>query len=352
MDGIHVHVAPVSLTTRHPFRIARQGTGEFQNVLIALRWRGHVGYGEAASSTYYGETQATVEAALRALAPILARADATPFALESLTSECRARLRRNPAAHAAIDGALHDLLGRALGAPVRDVFGLRGLPLPETSITIGIDTPDVMAQKVREAAAWSTLKIKMGFTGDIEVVQEIRRLTQQRLRVDANCGWTPREAVEKSRALADLGVELIEQPVPPENIDGLRFVRERGALPVFADESVETASDIPRLAGAVDGVNLKLAKCGGLAEMRRAIHVARAHGLRVMIGCMIETAVGVTTAAQLAALVDVVDLDGSALLAHDPMRGMRVDRGAIALPDEPGLGVAPVDADVAAALGS
>lgn len=350
VDGITLRAVPVSLTTRHPFRIARQGTGEFQNVLVALRWRDHVGYGEAASSTYYGETQATVLAALAAMEPILAARDASPFALERLTNECAARLRRNPAAHAAIDGALHDLLGHAVGSPVRDLLGLRGLALPETSLTIGIDAPEVMAQKVREAAGWGTLKIKLGFPGDVEVVQEIRRLTTQRLRADANCGWSVRDAITRTRALADLGVEMIEQPVPPEDRDGLRYVRRRSALPIYADESVETAADVPRLAGAVDGVNLKLAKCGGLVEMRRAIHTARAHGMGVMIGCMIETAVGVTTAAQLAPLVDLVDLDGSALLARDPMRGMTVDHGTMTLPETPGLGCAPEDPAIATAL--
>lgn len=349
-SGITLRALPLALQTRHPFRIARGGNGEFQTVLVALGWRGLTGYGEAASSTYFGENTGTVLAALRVYARELAVADASPFALDALLDRCRARLRHNPAARAAVDLALHDLLGKALGAPLTDVWGLRGLPLPQTSLTIAIDTPEIMVAKVREAAGWGALKIKVGFAGDVEVVQEIRRLTNQTLHVDANEGWSPREAVTRGRAMAALGVDMIEQPVPAADLDGLQFVRERVEVPVYADEACETSDDLPRLAGRVDGINIKLAKCGGLREMRRMIHTARALELRVMFGCMVETSVGVTAAAQLASQADVLDLDGSTLLARDPMRGMDVDRGVIALRDAPGLGVAPRDRAVAKAL--
>jgi L-alanine-DL-glutamate epimerase-like enolase superfamily enzyme len=348
--GIALTAVPLRLETRHPFRISRGGTGEFQSVLVALHWNGLTGYGEAASSTYFGETTGTVLAALDAYRPLLAESTASPFQLERLLTDCTTRLRRNPAAHAAVDAALHDLLGKALDAPVRSLLGLQGLDHPFTSLTIGIDTPEIMARKVKEAAGWKALKIKVGFPGDVEVVQEIRHITQQTLRVDANAAWTPREAVTRARALAQLGVEMIEQPVAPEDVAGLRFVRERVDVPIYADESVETAADLPRLQGAVDGVNIKLAKCGGVREMLRMIHTARSLGLRVMLGCMIETSVGVTAAAQLACLADVLDLDGSSLLARDPTHGMEVDRGTITLPDAPGLGVTPLDRDLARAL--
>ena len=348
--GITLRAVALTLETRHPFRIARGGSSEFQTVLIALGWRGMTGYGEAASSTYVGENTGTVWAALRTLAQVLKAPGATPFAAERLLDECHARLRHNPAARAAVDMALHDLLGKALDAPVTDLWGLRGLPLPPTSLTIAIDAPEVMVAKVREAAGWGTLKIKVGFPGDVEVVQDIRRLTDQTLHVDANEGWTVREAVTRGRQLAALGVDMIEQPVPAADLEGLRFVRDHVGVPVFADEACVTSADLPRLAGVVDGINIKLAKCGGLREMRRMIDTARALQLRVMFGCMVETSVGVTAAAQLGSQADVLDLDGSTLLARDPMRGMTVECGVITLSEAPGLGVGPRDRAVGKAL--
>jgi L-alanine-DL-glutamate epimerase-like enolase superfamily enzyme len=244
-------------------------------------------------------------------------------------------------AEAAVDMALHDLAGHRLGVPLYELFGLDRSQAPQTSFTIGMDAPDVVARKVREAAAYPILKVKMGSADDREVLTAVRDTTDRPVRVDANEGWTPAEAVERLRWLARMGVEFVEQPLPADQIDQTRALRRQSPLPFYADESVHRAEDIPRLAGAFDGINIKLMKCGGLAEARRMIAVARAHGLKVMLGCMIESSVAITAAAHISPLVDTADLDGNLLLDHDPFSGATVADGRIVLPDLPGLGVRP-----------
>jgi L-alanine-DL-glutamate epimerase-like enolase superfamily enzyme len=235
--------------------------------------------------------------------------------------------------------ALHDLAGRRLGVPLYELLGLDGSRTPQTSFTIGLDTPEVVARKVKEAAAYPVLKVKMGSADDREVLAAVRDSTDRPIRVDANEGWTPAEALERLDWLARLRVEFVEQPLPAGQLEETRALRRRSPLPFFADESVHRAEDIPRLAGAFDGINIKLMKCGGLAEAMRMIAVARAHGMRVMLGCMIESSLAITAAAHLSPLVDTADLDGNLLLEDDPFTGASVVDGRIVLPDGPGLGV-------------
>jgi L-alanine-DL-glutamate epimerase-like enolase superfamily enzyme len=231
-------------------------------------------------------------------------------------------------------------MGKKLGVPVYALLGLDPSRSPWTSFTIGLDEPAVIRAKLREAAEYPILKIKVGTERDEEVLSIVRdEAPDVRLRVDANTAWRPRQAVERIEALEKFEIEFVEQPVAAHDIDGLRFVRERSPLPIIADESCMTSSDIPRLAGAVDGINIKLAKCGGIAEALRVIHTARAHNLQIMLGCMVETSLGIAAAAQLAPLVDYTDLDGAALLADDPFSGISIARGRIHLSAEPGLGV-------------
>jgi L-alanine-DL-glutamate epimerase-like enolase superfamily enzyme len=244
-------------------------------------------------------------------------------------------------AEAAVDMALHDLAGQRLGAPLYEVLGIDPRRAPETSFTIGMDTPEVVAAKVKEASAYSILKVKMGSDDDRAMLQAVRDTTQQRLRVDANEGWTPADALERLEWLKALGVELVEQPLPAAMIAETRELRRKSPLPFYADESVHRAKDIPALAGAFDGINIKLMKCGGIAEALDMIAVARAHGLKVMLGCMIESSVAITAAAHVSPLVDTADLDGNLLLDHDPFLGATVKDGRIVLPDGPGLGVRP-----------
>jgi L-alanine-DL-glutamate epimerase-like enolase superfamily enzyme len=240
-----------------------------------------------------------------------------------------------------VSAALHDMAGKRLGVPVWKLWGLDPAASPLTSFTIGI-APDeaTLRQRVADAAQYPVLKIKLGSRWDERIVRVVRELAPDKvLRVDANAAWTPKSALRMIPVLQDLGVEFVEQPLPPHDIEGLRFVRERSALPIIADESCLVAADIPRLAGAVDGINIKLAKCGGLREALKMIATARAHDMMVMAGCMIESSLGITAAAHFAPLLDCADFDGAALVSNDPYVGATIDGGIIRLPDGPGLGV-------------
>jgi L-alanine-DL-glutamate epimerase-like enolase superfamily enzyme len=234
---------------------------------------------------------------------------------------------------------VHDLIGKKLGVPLHAFFGLSTARAPRTSFTIGIDDVRVMMQKVGEAAEYPVLKVKVGTDKDEQVMDAIRSVTEKTLRVDANCAWSPREAVRKIATLEKFNIEFVEQPIPPGDVAGMRFVRENVSLPIIADESVKTSVDVEPLAGAVDGINIKLMKCGGLREALKMVHVARSLGMKVMLGCMVESSVGITAAAHVSPAVDYADLDGNLLLAEDPFEGVLVKEGRIVLPDGPGLGV-------------
>jgi L-alanine-DL-glutamate epimerase-like enolase superfamily enzyme len=223
--------------------------------------------------------------------------------------------------------------------PLFEMLGLDPARTPQTSFTIGLDTPEVVVRKVREAAAYPILKVKMGAPNDREVLSAVRDTTDRAIRVDANEGWTSEDALERLDWLAGLGVEFVEQPLPADRIEETRALRRRSPLPFYADESVHRAADIPRLAGAFDGINIKLMKCGGIAEALRMVAVARAHGMKVMLGCMIESSLAITAAAHLSPLVDTADLDGNLLIDGDPFLGATVTNGRIELPRTPGLGV-------------
>ena len=321
----------------HPFKIARRAVDEFRQV-ISVEIDG--GLGETAPARFYGEAIETVQAAFDILDTGL---DGNLDAIESIMSELESVLGRNYAAKSAIDMALHDRLGKKLGVPLYRLWGLDPKATPLTTFTIGIDEPELMQQKAREAEAYPLLKVKLGTDRDLELIRALREVTDKPIYVDANTAWTPKEAVRKIRELAPYGVELIEQPTRPDDLEGLKFVRDHSELPIFADESVKRAADIPSLVGCVDGINIKLVKCGGLLEAMRIIHIARAHGLQVMIGCMIESSLGITAAAHLTPLVDYADLDGHLLVANDPYCGVTLEAGKLILPDLPGIGVVSVE---------
>jgi L-alanine-DL-glutamate epimerase-like enolase superfamily enzyme len=330
------------LRTKHRFTIARAGHAERCAVWARLTDAdGLSGWGEADPSPYYGETADTVCAALEAYRSVLEVAR-DPFAVQEIEAACLHDLGGSASARAAIVSALYDLMGKRLAAPVHRLLGLDPSRSPSTSFTIGIDEPDVVRQKVREAVGdeFPILKVKVGTDQDEEILSIVREEAPDvRLRVDANTAWNPKGAVARIEALESFDLEFVEQPVASHDIDGLRFVRERAPIPIIADESCVRATDIPRLVGAVDGINIKLAKCGGISEALRMIHTARSHGLSVMLGCMVETSLGIAAAAQLAPLVDYADLDGAALLADDPFTGISIARGRLHLSAEPGLGV-------------
>lgn len=344
---LHLSAEPVIVHTRHPFVIARGGSSEWRTVTVRVRDDAHgdEGWGEAAPSRFYGETAETVLAVLPRLQQAIADLDA--WSLEEAEARMHAAVRHNGAAKTGLSAALHDLVAKRLGVPLWKLWGLDPARAPRSSFTIAIPPDDAtLRARVREAAEYPILKVKLGspdgLARDRAILAAVREAAPDAiLRVDANAAWTAKQALAMTDALLAAGVEFLEQPLPPHDLDGLRFVRERSPLPIVADESCVMAHDVARLAGVVDGVNLKLAKCGGLREALRIVAAARAHGMRVMAGCMIETSLGITAAAHLAPLLDYVDLDGAALLADDPYVGATITGGVVRLPDAPGLGVEP-----------
>lgn len=337
---MQLHAEIVTVHTRHPFIIARGGQSEYRVVWVRLvDTDGAEGWGEAAPSKFYGETADTVMVALQRFAPVLEQADA--WSIEAIERELEKAMRWNASARCAVSAALHDLAAKRLGVPLWKLWGLDAKAAPQSSFTIGL-APDeaTLRERVREVAHFPILKIKLGSTWDREVLRIVRHeAPRATLRVDANCAWTPKQALGMLDVLNEVGVDMLEQPLPPHDLAGLRFVRERANIPVVADESCLVASDIPKLEGVVDGVNIKLAKCGSLREALRMIAVARAHGMRVMCGCMIETTLGIAAAAHFSPLLDDADLDGAALLADDPFAGPAIPNGQVTLGDGPGLGV-------------
>jgi L-alanine-DL-glutamate epimerase-like enolase superfamily enzyme len=334
---LRMDVELLQLRTKHPFIIARGGQSDYRTVWVRLTDADGVeGWGEAAPTKFYGETADSAIAALHFYGTAL---PSDPFQLEDAERRWETMLRGNAAARAALSAAVHDLAGKRLGIPVFRMWGLDPCKAPKSTFTIGLDTSERIRAKVLEADQYPILKVKLGTDRDIEILRTIREATDKEVRVDANCGWTVKGAIRMLPVLEEFGVTVLEQPLPPEDLDGLAAVTAQSDIPVIADESCVTSLDIPPLVGKVDGINIKLAKCGSLREALRMIAIARAHGLMVMIGCMIESSLGVTAAAHLTPLVDIVDLDGAALLANDPFVGAHIDGGQVTLPTGPGLGV-------------
>jgi L-alanine-DL-glutamate epimerase-like enolase superfamily enzyme len=337
---MHLSYEPITLTLKTPFRIAHGTSLSRHNVLVRISDGEHEGLGEAAPVRQHHEDQASVLDYLSALSQAWPAVD-DPFLLEDILATLPPG---SQAARAAVDIALHDLLAQKLGQPLYRILGLNPARAPETCFTIGLGTVGEVQAKAQAAAAeFSILKLKLDRDGahSLALVRAVRATTGARLVADANCAWTEDQALRLIPALADLGLEWIEQPLPEEDLEGMRRVRQASPLPIFADEPVRTARDIVRLADCVDGVNIKVMKAGGLREALRMIAVARAHDLQVMLGCMVETSVAITAAAHLAPLADWADLDGILLIADDPFTGVRVEHGRLILPDRPGLGVLP-----------
>ena len=323
---------PLTLRLATAFNIAHGSYTERYNVLVRLEADGQVGLGEAPVVPYLGESREGVTAYLASVADGLGD---DPWRLQDV-------LDRLPpgsaAARSAISLALYDLHGQRLGQPLWRLWGLTPDRAPQTSVTIGIDTPEAMAAQARALAA-PILKVKLGGPDDLALVRAIRDVTDAVIRVDANAGWSRETAVQLLPPLAKLGVEFVEQPLAEDDVDGLRWLRERSPLPIFADEVVRSAADVGRLAGAVDGVVVKLAKFGGLRAAWQAIDTAHSLGMRVMLSCMVESTLGVTAAAHLAPLCEYADLDGPLLIANDPFVGLAYDDARLVLPVTPGLGV-------------
>ncbi len=333
---LHIDAKPIDFTLSTPFGISRGVQYTSPNVIVQITHGDVTGYGEASPSEFYGESQETVLACIALFAGNLGD---DPFLIEDILHGLDKIIQRNPSAKAAVDMALYDIVGKTLQVPLYKLLGLNPARTPHTSFTIGLDTPAQMAKKALLAHDYPILKIKLGTRHDLEIVKAIRDVSNAVLRVDANAAWTPKEAVKIINALEPYAIELVEQPVAAHDFKGLKFVRDNTGVPIFADESCVTSEDIPRLAECVDGVNLKLMKNSGITTVLKMIHIARAHHLRTMLGCMIESSLAITAAAHLTPLVDYADLDGHLLIEDDPYMGARVEHGKLILPDAPGLGV-------------
>ncbi len=335
---MHLELADLALPLVHTFTIARSSETFARSVVFRLQYGGIEGLGESAPSERYDESTATV----RAFFAEHALAASDPYALDTLLAGIP------PAARCGLDIALHDTIGKDLDRPLWRLLGLDPARTPVTSFTVGIDTPEKMLAKLDEIREHPIVKVKLGFADDVDVLEAMRARYTGTLRVDANEAWTPEESVRKLEMLAKLDIEFCEQPIPAGSPERLRFIRERSRVPIVTDEDSKDARDLLALAGCVDGINVKLVKCGGIRGALEMIHTARALGLKIMLGCMVESAILTTAAAQLSPLVDWADLDGPFLTARDPFAGITYDRGKIVLPEGPGLGV--VEREPAAAF--
>ena len=328
----------VRLQLRHTWTTTMSSSTHRETLHVRFTRDGITGYGEGAPIVRYHEDAASAKQALDALAPTFAARD--PLSFDKLLAEAFGRLEGQWAAKAALDIAVMDWVGQKLGVPVYGLFGLDPADAPLTTFSIGIDTPEITRQKVREAEAYPVLKVKVGLDTDEQTIEAVRSVTKKPLRVDANEGWKDKDvALKKIKWLETQGVEMIEQPMPASMLDEHRWLRERVDIPIFADEACLRPDDVPKLAGAYDGVNVKLDKAGGILQGYRMIQIARALGMKTMLGCMISSSVSVTAAAHLSPLVDFADLDGNLLIANDPFTGVRVRDGKLVLPPTPGLGL-------------
>ncbi len=333
---MQIDAKPVDLKLTVPFRISRGVQYTSPNAIVQVNHDEFTGYGEASPAEYYGESVETVLACIALFAGNLGN---DPFLIEDIMHNLDYIIGLNPSAKAAVDMALYDIMGKMLGVPLYKLLGLNPAHSAYTSFTIGLDTPINMAKKALVARDYPILKIKVGTKYDLDIIKAIRDVTDATIRVDANTGWTPKEAIKNISAFAPYNIEFVEQPVPAHDLAGLKLIRDNVPLPIIADESCITVEDIPRVAECVDGINIKLMKCSGIAHALKMIHVARAHNLRIMIGCMIESSLAITAAAHLTPLVDYADLDGNLLIDNDPYVGVTVEKGKLVLPDGPGLGV-------------
>ncbi len=326
------------LNLRHTWTIARNSSNVKHNVFVKFSKNGVFGIGEAAPNIRYDETPESTIAIIEEAKAVVEKYD--PWHFVDMGHEIQKLHEAQTAGKCAVDIAIMDWVGKSLGVPLYKYLGLDKSKTPATSFSIGIDTPEVMQSKIKEAEEYPILKIKVGKNNDEEIMKAVRDVTDKTLRVDANEGWKNKEeALEKILWLEKMGVEFIEQPMPSRMLEETRWLRDRVNIPIIADEAVKSASDIPKLATAYDGINIKLMKSAGIQEALRMIWMARSLGMKVMLGCMIESSCAIAAAAHISPLVDYADLDGNLLVANDPFSSVKVEKGRMILNDKPGLGL-------------
>ena len=336
-SGLTLRYKAYELHLKHVFTLASGSRSTTPVMLTELEFENIVGYGEASMPPYLGENHETAGS-------FLSKVDLTqfesPFLMEDILSYVDQLVPGNYAAKASVDIALHDLVGKIMKQPWYKIWGLNPDRTPNTSFTIGIDNPEVVKTKVREAAPYKILKVKLGQGNDKEMIQAVRSETDKPICVDINQGWTDRiMALEMSHWLKDQGVVFIEQPMSKASVDDIAWLTQNSPLPIIADEAIQTISDFRNVQGAYSGINVKLMKCGGLRAAYIMIKMARALGMKIMIGCMTETSCAVSAAAQLSPLADWADLDGNLLIDNDVFEGVTIIDGKIILPDRSGIGI-------------
>ncbi len=337
VNDMKLRFYPYTLELRHAFTLATSSRTTTPDMMVEVEKDGIIGYGEASMPPYLGESQ---ESAGAFLSKVDLSRFADPFQLEEVLAAIDAIAPKNPAAKAAVDIALHDWVGKKLGAPWYRIWGLNPAKTPLTSFTIGIDTADVVREKTREASIYKILKVKLGRETDKMMIETIREVTDTPITTDVNQGWKNRdEALKMIEWLATKGVVFVEQPMPKEQADDTAWLRERSPLPIIGDESVQRLADVKKAHGVFDGINIKLMKCTGMREAHKMITLARALEMKVMLGCMTETSCAISAAAQLSPLVDWADLDGAVLIKNDLFDGATIMDGKITLTEKPGIGV-------------
>lgn len=335
--GLVLRFLPYNLQLKHTFTIANSSRSSTPDMLTCIEFEGIRGYGEASMPPYLGES---LESANKFLTSLDLSQFKDPFQMDDILQYVDSVMQGNCAAKAAVDIALHDLVGKLMGQPWYKIWGFDPADAPDTSFTIGIDTPEVVIQKVKEAAPYNILKVKLGQATDKEMINTIRSVTDKPLCVDVNQGWTDKhKALEMIHWLKEQGVVFVEQPMPKTAIDDMAWLTENSPLPTVADEALQRLPDVMKANGVYSGINIKLMKCTGMREAHQMLTLARSFGMKVMIGCMTETSCAVSAAAQLSPKADWADLDGNLLISNDPYSGMQVMKGKVTLFDQPGIGI-------------
>ena len=331
---------PFTLEMKHVFTIATNSRTTTPIMLTQVEYEDITGYGEASMPPYLGESHATATQFLSKVD--LSRYD-NPFDLETILADIDAIAPGNPAAKASVDIALHDLIGKMMNQPWYNIWGYDKNKTPNTSFTIGIDTPEVVRQKTKEAAEFKILKVKLGRDTDKMMIETIRSVTDKPICVDVNQGWTDREAaLDMIHWLKEKGVVFVEQPMPKDHWDDMAWLTARSPLPTMADEACQRLSDVKKVSTAYNGINIKLMKSTGMREAQKMLILARALGMKVMLGCMVESSCAISAASHLAPMVDFADLDGNLLITNDMFDGTKIVDGKVTLMDRPGIGVKPV----------
>jgi L-alanine-DL-glutamate epimerase-like enolase superfamily enzyme len=335
--GLTLSFLPYELQLRHVFSVAGNSRISTPDVLTRIEIDGVVGYGEASMPPYLGES---FESVAKFLSSLDLAQFKDPFLMDDILQYVDSVMPGNTAAKAAVDIALHDLVGKLMKEPWYKIWGFDPSDTPNTSFTIGIDTPEVVRQKVSEAAPYKILKVKLGKENDRQMIETIRSITDRPLCVDVNQGWTDRtKALEMIHWLKENGVVFVEQPMPKTAIDDMAWLTQNSPLPTIADEAFQRLSDVKKVQGVYSGINIKLMKCTGMREAHKILTLARSLDMKVMIGCMTETSCAVSAAAQLAPKADWADLDGNLLISNDPYSGIQIVDGKVTLIDKPGIGL-------------